>query len=949
MKSAPNKNDFQNKNMDLNIQNLPNYQPFEIDYSFLKRHKLVNIQGIDIHFPYEIYDNQIKYMEKIIELLNTRINSNQKNIAALESPTGTGKTLCLLCSTLAWVNEMRRQKKYGGKIIYTSRTHSQISQVIHELRKTCYRPRTAVLASRDHGCVNSKIKTENVSGNILNIKCRKFCVKCEYYNGVLSDKRERNNMLDIEELYKNGKSQTFCPFYQQIEIAKSYSDIVFMPYNYIFDEDINKIMEFDIKNDILIIDEAHNIRKVCEDSKSIEIKSNDFDDIITDLNSLLTLDEDGELIMNSLNQKKTKLNKSKKSLLDEISKDDIASEKTAIEKIQKQFNDYNIKSNKKGEKIKFEDLFNIFILNENSSNKKRKKKKKIKYNKDDELSCDSNVLNISEDITGENLFQHIEFLEKLNKNFQDIFEKGTKITILLKIFNIINQIMENIILKQNFVFYMEETQTEKIDKETEEPLIDFIKKFNIFCFSPQLGFSDILKSEPFSIIFTSGTLSPFKLYENELKIKFDITLENNHIVPNDQINFNILSEYENGVFKFDYKNRKNINMIKDLGNKILNYCSEVRNGGILVFFPSFYFLNLCKSIWNENGINKKIEVHKKIFIDSSQDKKLISQLKEQRNKNYIFFSVYRGVASEGLDFSDDSARAVICIGIPFADYSDLRVKLKIEYLNNIHKDNNDSISGNEWYLADAMTAVNQSLGRVIRHKNDYGSLLCIDERFNFYIKYFSYWIRDYYEKNKDNHYINNVNDFLMEQREKFKDIMPNNIPIYLKKEVGQSGFSNVIKLEDSPFFKNIIKDNNKISEDDDENDNSGDNKMEIDIEEDEDNSKNNKNNNNNDEDDEKLIQNNIFNYPKIKEENVNTITIIENKNIKTNYFEILNSILPEKSKKKNCIEIWKVKKEDESDKIFEAEEKKAKELLESLKLFAKNNIIEFNNILNKYK
>ena len=490
-----------------------------------------------------------------------------------------------------------------------------------------------------------------------------------------------------------------------------------------------------------------------------------------------------------------------KSLLDEISKDDIASEKTAIEKIQKQFNDYNIKSNKKGEKIKFEDLFNIFILNENSSNKKRKKKKKSKYNKDDELSCDSNVLNISEDITGENLFQHIEFLEKLNKNFQDIFEKGTKITILLKIFNIINQIMENIILKQNFVFYMEETQTEKIDKETEEPLIEFIKKFNIFCFSPQLGFSDILKSEPFSIIFTSGTLSPFKLYENELKIKFGITLENQHIVPNDQINFNILSEYENGVFKFDYKNRKNINMIKDLGNKILDYCSEVRNGGILVFFPSFYFLNLCKTIWNENGINKKIEVHKKIFIDSSQDKKLISQLKEQRNKNYIFFSVYRGVASEGLDFSDDSARAVICIGIPFADYSDLRVKLKIEYLNNIHKDNNDSISGNEWYLADAMTAVNQSLGRVIRHKNDYGSLLCIDERFNFYIKYFSYWIRDYYEKNKDNHYINNVNDFLMEQREKFKDIMPNNIPIYLKKEVGQSGFSNVIKSTLAYFLR----------------------------------------------------------------------------------------------------------------------------------------------------
>ena len=39
---------------------------------------------------------------------------------------------------------MRKQKKFGGKIIYTTRTHSQISQIIHELQKTCYWPRTAI-------------------------------------------------------------------------------------------------------------------------------------------------------------------------------------------------------------------------------------------------------------------------------------------------------------------------------------------------------------------------------------------------------------------------------------------------------------------------------------------------------------------------------------------------------------------------------------------------------------------------------------------------------------------------------------------------------------------------------------------------------------------------------------------------------------------------------------
>ena len=307
--------------------NLPNFTPFEIDYSFAKKQNIFNINGIDIHFPYKIYGNQRIYMVKVIQLLNNRFVSNNTNIAALESPTGTGKTLCLLCSTLAWMHEMRRQKKFGGKILYTTRTHSQINQIIHELRKTCYRPRTAILSSRDYSCVNSNIR-KNISGNILNIKCRKNCVKCPYYNGILSDKREKNNMLDIEELFKNGKSQTFCPFYQQIEIAKSYSDIVFMPYNYIFDEDINNIMEIDITNDILIVDEAHNIRKVCEDSKSIEIKNNDFDDIIVDLQSFLNLDEEDELIANIF--KPNAKNKKKKSLLRELSKEDISIEIKAI-------------------------------------------------------------------------------------------------------------------------------------------------------------------------------------------------------------------------------------------------------------------------------------------------------------------------------------------------------------------------------------------------------------------------------------------------------------------------------------------------------------------------------------------------------------------------------------------------------------------------------------------
>lgn len=63
------------------------------------------VRGVNVNFPFPPYDVQTKYMEKVIECMENGVNG------LLESPTGTGKTLSLLCSSLAWLSSKKGEVK----------------------------------------------------------------------------------------------------------------------------------------------------------------------------------------------------------------------------------------------------------------------------------------------------------------------------------------------------------------------------------------------------------------------------------------------------------------------------------------------------------------------------------------------------------------------------------------------------------------------------------------------------------------------------------------------------------------------------------------------------------------------------------------------------------------------------------------------------------------------
>ena len=233
-------------------------------------------------------------MEKVLDALFRSEN------ALLESPTGTGKTLCLLCATLAWQRQQQRSLREAAEfpltanhsgntasgptimgsqdgpkqaarlpqIIYASRTHSQLSQVVRELRNTRYRPPHAVLASREQMCVNPKVKKANSTASDINHDCNKLGKerKCRYRNsleGFVPPPSEHGGsgthqpVMDMEELIDMGKTSHVCPFYytrSQVENA----ELILVPYNYLFDKDARETTLADVRweNAVVIFDEV---------------------------------------------------------------------------------------------------------------------------------------------------------------------------------------------------------------------------------------------------------------------------------------------------------------------------------------------------------------------------------------------------------------------------------------------------------------------------------------------------------------------------------------------------------------------------------------------------------------------------------------------------------------------------------------------------------------------
>ncbi|KAH0788653.1 putative helicase [Histomonas meleagridis] len=630
-------------------------------------------EGLTIKFPY-----QTPHLSQSLIMSNEALAIKTHKNALLESPTGTGKSLALLSTALA----SQEADPSIHQIIYTSRTHSQLQQLIGEYKKLPYFPQMGILASRKHLCIHPIVsKSADV-----NSECRKLLInsECPYdkkIKGIPNCFLPNGNFpkFDIEDLKSYGREAGVCPY----NLSKPFADesnIIFCPYNYIIKPDQNSA--FLNPQNILIIDEGHNIENVCRDEFTFSLYF--FEAFLAG--------NDAVLLQPQLPQFSVVLQ--------------------VVRKLTFYF--LNFLHTKRAAYEHFSDKPNYIC---------------------DDLNTLLNQWGVEPQqfqAIGITLQQFITTSKSDPKQFKNL-QNVLQIEHVLSFCEKVSPIISEMSLQRLNDFKVVYVPGPKLDND----------QIKFLCLRPGLLFRPLAKSFS-SIIISSGTLSPMGQFSSELETSFEIQCSAPHVVDESQVLTITISKIKNVSISSKYSEMQaNERQIFEALGTFFNETLKFVPGGALCFMPSYTAKKNMLDQWKINGIYNEIS-NKKIIIEEQSNKtakKIISQFNKSQNGGFLI-GVSRGKISEGLDFADDKSRIVYAFGIPFPGIKEPEIELKMKY-NDQRRSNNSNIcfSGSDWYKVQGFRALFQSIGRCIRHQRDYGAIVLLDNRIDYNIEKFPLWIR----------------------------------------------------------------------------------------------------------------------------------------------------------------------------------------------------------------
>ncbi|KAF2228004.1 hypothetical protein BDZ85DRAFT_10753 [Elsinoe ampelina] len=679
------------------------------------------IDDLPILFPYpRIYPEQYAYMCDLKKTLDAGGH------CVLEMPSGTGKTITLLALIVAY------QQHYpeGRKLIYCSRTMSEIEKALAELKNLMkYRAeqlgkeedfRGLGLTSRKNLCLHPSVRREK-AGSVVDARCRSLTagfVKekkdrgedvdlCVYHENL--DLLEPHNLIPsgvwtIDGMLRYGEQQKQCPYFTARRMMP-FCNVIIYSYHYLLDPKIAERVSRELSKDcIVVFDEAHNIDNVCIESLSIDLTED----------SLRKAARGAQNLERKITEMKStdaaKLQNEYAKLVQGLREADEARDEGAFmsnpalpEDLLKEAVPGNIRR---------AEHFISFL------------KRFVEY-----LKTRMKVLHVISE-TPPSFLQHLReltFIER--KPLRFCAERLTSLVRTLELTSIEDyQPLQEVATfatliatyETGFLLILEPYESETAT--VPNPILHFT------CLDAAIAIKPVFDRFS-SVIITSGTISPLEMYPKMLGFNtvvqesYAMTLARRSFLP-----LVVTRGSDQGSISSSFQIRNDPSVVRNYGNLLIEF-SKLTPDGMVVFFPSYLYMESIVSMWKGMGVLDQVWNSKLILVETPDSHETSLALESYRTactngRGAVFLCVARGKVSEGIDFDHHYGRTVLCIGVPF-QYTESRIlKARLEFLReNYHIRENDFLS------FDAMRHAAQCLGRVLRGKDDYGIMVLADRRF----------------------------------------------------------------------------------------------------------------------------------------------------------------------------------------------------------------------------
>ncbi|KAM8980272.1 ATP-dependent DNA helicase DDX11 isoform X1 [Sarcophilus harrisii] len=659
------------------------------------------------------------------------------------------------------------EEEHVTKIYYCSRTHSQLTQFVREVQKSPFGKETRLvsLGSRQNLCVNEEVKRLG-SATLINDRCLEMQkskhekknkedekakkrktethTSCPFYNyeqmQFLRDE-VLMEVKDIEQLVVLGKETHACPYYGS-RFAIPSAQLVVLPYQMLLHAATRHAAGIKLQGQVVIIDEAHNLIDSITSIHSAEVNGSQLCQAHSQLSQYM------ERYRKLLKAKNLMYIKQILYLLEKFV--------TVLGgNVKQNPNTQNLCQTGTELKTINDFLFQSQIDNINLFKVQRYFEKSMVSRKLFGFTTEYGGVSIlpsskeQSKLTG---FQH--FLQSLQpgpgaapSSAPGEDEGGPP--------RLGSPLMQ---IESFLAALTTANQDGRVIVSRQGSLSQSSLRFLLL--NPSVHFAQVVK-ECRAMIIAGGTMQPVADFREQLLECAGVGTERvvefscGHVIPPDNILPIVLcSGPSNQQLEFIYQKRELPQMMDEVGRILCNLCNVVP-GGLVCFFSSYDYLHKIHAHWKQSGLLTRLAVKKKIFQEPNRANQVEQVLTEYSKcikrcsqvkgvmTGALLLSVVGGKMSEGINFSDDLGRCVVMVGMPYPNIKSLELQEKMAYLDQTLPNN----PGKSLMENLCMKAVNQSIGRAIRHRQDFASILLLDQRYSrpSILAKLPGWIRDQVE------------------------------------------------------------------------------------------------------------------------------------------------------------------------------------------------------------